>query len=313
MEGLYIRILYIPKAVWATECSSSLVSLFTCCQLQTPVDAMPLEESDDEFLGATLAAFGLSSASLIDSKCCQLCDLVIDEGDSSKHGKYGFTELHKVCFNGLHCVERMTEKSQKLLKQVKNTLAKDVEKFKAIALSLVTKGKGTRSKAVRTEALNFIELLTRTASAKRKTSHILLPEDQYIAWHMFHCRMTEAASKDKWQRQSRDEQLAEYDDGELCVKVKKPTEISSSDKISSSKVMGTKGRDIEKDVGEHQLMARPDLPLGLNRGLDHLTSGMFGIGRSLNRQSAYSCIALNYTFMFYGCVVWACLEILMLG
>ena len=52
---------------------------------------------------------------------------------------------------------------------------------------------------------------------------------------MMHCRFSEKAATDKWEESVLDPDLMVDDDGEVCVKVKKTIEISSSDKLSNSK------------------------------------------------------------------------------
>jgi hypothetical protein len=240
--------------------------------------------SDDEFLGAALAAFEGQDEGEQDepNNDCDLCGLCIKPGEKSKYSKFQLERLHLDCFNGLHCLERMTYKSERLRKHVLTCRTNDVDKFKIISLSLV-KPKHKRSLVTRQETMHFVETMIRSTNVKRKTAYLLLPKDQFICWQMFKCRLKEKDAEDKWDEDSTNPSLLQYDeDDQLCVPVKKPTEISSSDKITQEKRLSKTSSTVDKDSGASKLAGKGAMPLSSARDLSDIHGGLFG-GLSQNK------------------------------
>ena len=271
---------------------------------------MSLNDSDDEFLGAALEAFGSASMEElgVDHDVCGLCDLQIEAAHyKSNHPKMTFEVLHKACFNGLRALERLMANNPKLAKQVLACRQKDQEKFKVIACSLVTKEKGKRSRDALNEVTEYVEKLTRTTTVKRKGAYVLLPEDQFIAWHMFNSRMSERAAMAKWEKDSQNVELAEVEDGILVVLVKKPTEVSRSDKLASSKEMGSNSARLDKQTAMKNMNNKADMHLAADRGISQLSSGVFGFGRrglSPPGKAAYVTACLCLPVVFLRSMVW---------
>jgi hypothetical protein len=236
-------------------------------------------DSDDELLGSVMGMFDDEDASTVASvEDCDLCARCIDKGDKSNHPKMGFKCLHLDCFNALKCLERLASKDQKLQIQIASCRAKDPEKFKCIAFTL-SKQKHKRTQASREQVVQYIEVLTRTVNVKKKKAFLLLPKDQFIAWHMMNCRLSETDAKAKWEDCAHDPDLVvEDDDGEVCVKVKKPTEISQSDTLASTKSVTSASKTMDKASASKRLSEKPDIPLSANSNVSQLSLGLFGFG-----------------------------------
>lgn len=92
------------------------------------------------------------------------------------------------------------------------------------------------------KAVRFVETMTRSNSIKRKTRYLFMNNEEFVAWHMFYWQMSEDRAKGKWKSDlAKPNAYTEKDDeGELVLAVKKPTEISATDKPQSNKTMAIK-------------------------------------------------------------------------
>ena len=145
----------------------------------------------------------------------------------------------------------------------------------------MTKEKHKRAADTRDEAIQFIEVLCRETSAKRKHAYILLDEEQFMAYHIFNFRMSETRAKSSWESALRNDDLAEKEDGRWCAWVRKPTEVTSTDKISSKKSLQAGSSKVDASTGLKNLSSKAEAPLAVGRGPSDLTSGLFGsLGRA---------------------------------
>ena len=119
-----------------------------------------------------------------------------------------------------------------------------------------------RTSTQRSEMVTFVSTLTRSTNLKRKSRYLLLPRDQFIAWHCFHLRLSEEKASRLWKDKLNDPKAhIEEEDGETCIAVKQPTEISSADKIERSKAIQDAPQRINRDDADRQMQDPNAVPL----------------------------------------------------
>ena len=186
------------------------------------------DDEDDDML-ENLVLYGLNGRAPApdDEPICELCEQPVPEGQSSKHPKYGLKILDKACFNGLHCLERLCQKRAKLASQVKSCLRNDFVKFQAIGMSLVTTQGTNRTQKQRDDTVQFLVVMTRENSFKRRIRALLLSKDEAIAmWMMPPLQLSQADAQRKWFAELKAPKAhTEKENGILKLAVRKPTEL----------------------------------------------------------------------------------------
>ena len=182
-----------------------------------------------------------------------MCNQEITVGDKSPFSRYGYQHLHRRCFNGLRCLERLVSKRSDLREQVKDCRYKDPEKFKGICTSLVTAEKHKRHRDQRVSAISFVESLTKTNSVSRIRKVVLLPKEQYIHWYCYNYLMTDTAAAEKWNRGLQGPDIhREIEDGRVVIAMRQPTEIHGTE--TTAQQMSVKLRD--QEMSEHSARKR---------------------------------------------------------
>ena len=189
-----------------------------------------------------------------DDEDCELCLQVLLEDDRSKHSKFRFKRLHKKCFNALHSLERIGERSEKLKKSLISLRNSDPEKFRMIAMSLVVKEKRARDPISRAKATDFLEQLIVKSNVKRKGRALLMDHDAYIAWYALNYRMSDEQCEAKWRQDKKDRNVhKEYENGQLVIAVRQFTELSSSNSISRV------GQGTDREAAKRMVAKMPNL------------------------------------------------------
>ena len=155
------------------------------------------------------------------------------------------------------------DKSPQLMSNVHEFKKNDVEKFKAVVMSLVTSTKHTRSSEARSASIIFAETLTRSSSVKRVTSYLLLSQPEYIAWQKFHFGMSKEDAEDKWfaSLNRKDAHVEENDEGELVLATRKPTELAMEDQMTHAKSKQSNPVAMGFQKAENLLNQKVSMPL----------------------------------------------------
>ena len=157
----------------------------------------------------------------------------------------------------------MMDKSPQLTNNVTECKNNDMEKFKAVVMSLVTSAKHTRTSEARSASIIFVETLTRSSSVKRVTSYLLLSLPEYIAWQKFHFNLSREDAEDKWfaALNRKDAHVEENDDGELVLATRKPTEIAMTDQMTHAKSKQSNPVAMGFQKAENLLNQKVSMPL----------------------------------------------------
>ena len=102
-------------------------------------------------------------------------------------------------------------------------------------------------------AKDFMEQLVVKSTMKRKGRALLLDYDSYCAWHKMHYNLSTEECHAKWRKDKKDGNVqSEIEDGKLVIAVRQPTEISSSNSISTLHYKGT-----DRDRAKFKAMTLP--------------------------------------------------------
>lgn len=135
--------------------------------------------------------------------------------------------LHKSCYNAKHSLQRMALVDPTLKEAVIKLQQADPDKYHAVLMSLRTAANRTRSAKVREDAKRFVTTMSAEVKVTRSKGVMMLPERQYVAWHVHNELMTKGEATEKWRADVAGGQVySEEDDGVICLAVKLPTKIT---------------------------------------------------------------------------------------
>ena len=190
----------------------------------------------------------------------------------------------------------MIDKSPQLKTNVQECRKNDIEKFKAVVMSLQTTSKHSRTTDQRVASIDFVETLTRSSSVKRVTTYLLLSLPEFIAWQKFHFDLSKEDATDKWfvMLNRKDAHVEENDDGELVLATRKPTELAMTDQMSHSKSKQIAPVPMDSQKADNLLGEKVSMPLvkDLNSTLFASSKGILSSGKApyidnqpINRQA----------------------------
>ena len=115
-----------------------------------------------------------------DGADCGICDAKLHDGTPiSKDGK-----KHKRCAAAELCRQRELRKRPDLKLRMDELKMKDPSKAKLVTKALTTEKKGTRSQALRSQALQFVETLTAEIKVRAKREVVMLTKPEFVAYMM---------------------------------------------------------------------------------------------------------------------------------
>ena len=128
---------------------------------------------------------------------CFACDMPVEKELINKYQKT--RQWHAACWNSLHSLQRLCSADSELKKRVDECKVKDEVKYKAVLMSLATKGKYERTLDQRQRAKVFVQELVAELSVSRVNRCLLLPQNQYVAWYMHNESLTKEQAVAKWE------------------------------------------------------------------------------------------------------------------
>ena len=183
-----------------------------------------------------------SSSDEDNAEFCALCEEELHGVDKSRATEFGMKPLHKSCYNALHALKRITSKNPKVAKAADQCRKMAPKRFRAAALALRTTEKHARSADDRLAAAGFVEEMCREVIQDSKQKFLLLPKAPFVSWFMWHEGITEQQAFQRWRDAKRDGNIQrEVIDGRVCLAVKQYKELSTIDRLRSSKRMQVDG------------------------------------------------------------------------
>ncbi|CAK0892560.1 unnamed protein product [Prorocentrum cordatum] len=197
-------------------------------------------DSDEDMIMQYLGSEVCTTAD-VEELMCQLCLLGGETAEFSKFKKFGLGPLHIDCFNACQALERTLNARPSLKSRVMALLNTDPEKFRTIALAMLSKNKHEKRQVQRVQVLDFCEELVAVDSTTTKEKVIFLHHRAYIQWFKMREGLSDEEAAKQWNEDINDPDVEKRKNrkGQKTVAVDKPVCVEHSKSTQKVKKYGS--------------------------------------------------------------------------